>query len=788
MNKKTNRYFLLLGIIFISIVGLLWLLQAPSAEEGFGDLGRLWDTRQGFLSGWSPHFLLGSSLVIQQVAIWVILLSNLSIVIFGPLIGGLAAFKLAAILSLAASGVTMFFFVRRLTRDETQAAVAALAYIMMPSITVAMGIYEHFSVTLCFVFVPLILRGILVLSEEESPREIVGLGLAASAIALSYTKIAVVISPMLLLWTLEVLRLQPDNVRLKIMSRYAMSAGLALALALPFLLPASREFGFAAGFLFDPLEGWQHHYAFKSALQWIDLWGVFMKGSDPNVERDSVMFAIGLIPMLAISFGLGLSSLQEWRRSSLGRWFLILVACWLLSMNLAAGPDGILLGHWHLLKEGARGMFDFAIPCLWFALAWLVWMSYQTICCLIGGKAWRSWLLLAVFLATPFFRIAAAFPLFNDIRAPESFWSVGGFCVLAAAVGMVTVALFTKVISTRFRLISAIGIGLLFLLELYPIHSAYWTRGLPEELFSDYDQSLTFLKNAPLPGRVHPLCSRYFYLTIPQKTGHSLSTEALLRHFELKWVRHFEAAGAANMDAMKSYLNLAGVSYIFIDKEDPLTPKQAQDVYRTVFPVVFENRSIVILSNEASLYPAFLARNFVTLPLESYQQAPMALQLARMNLLGVELAQSDQRQTGFAGRATGNNQVELLPQYQGRVGAPFQRVASVGNRADDYGKMTYRLPPNVSGWLTVTEAFHPDWTATIDGQPADIHRAAAALLSVYVPLGSQEIIFQFIQPAWYALLFYLGCFFWLIALGAFLFFASRWARPEWKKLWDGTTR
>ena len=286
---------------------------------------------------------------------------------------------------------------------------------------------------------------------------------------------------------------------------------------------------------------------------------------------------------------------------------------------------------------------------------------------------------------------------------------------------------------------------------------------------------------------MHPLCSRYFYLTIPQKTGHSLSTEALLRHFELKWVRHFEAAGAANMDAMKSYLNLAGVSYIFIDKEDPLTPKQAQDVYRTVFPVVFENRSIVILSNEASLYPAFLARNFVTLPLESYQQAPMALQLARMNLLGVELAQSDQRQTGFAGRATGNNQVELLPQYQGRVGAPFQRVASVGNRADDYGKMTYRLPPNVSGWLTVTEAFHPDWTATIDGQPADIHRAAA-LLSVYVPLGSQEIIFQFIQPAWYALLFYLGCFFWLIALGAFLFFASRWARPEWKKLWDGTTR
>ena len=396
---KVQRSLFIILLLFVVFIAILWLLQAPSPEEAFGDIGRLWDARHGCFSGWSPHFLLGCSLVIQQVAIWAVLLSNLSIVIFGPLIGGLAAFKLVAITSLAASSVTMFFFVRRLTRDETQAAVAGLAYIMMPSITVAMGIYEHFSVALCFVFVPLILRGILVLSEEESPREIVGLGLAASAIALSYTKIAVVISPMLLLWTLEVLRLQPAHVRLKIVSRYAMSAGLALVLALPFLLPASREFGFAAGFLFDPLDAWQHHYAFKSALQWIDLWGVFMKGSGLNVEGDAAMFAIGLVPLLIISFALGLPSLGEWRRSSLGRWFLILLACWFLSVNLAAGPDGILLAHWHLLKNNAHDISDFAIPCLWFALAWLAWMSYQTIHCLIGGKEWRSWFLLAVFCA-----------------------------------------------------------------------------------------------------------------------------------------------------------------------------------------------------------------------------------------------------------------------------------------------------------------------------------------------------------------------------------------------------
>jgi len=236
---------------------------------------------------------------------------------------------------------------------------------------------------------------------------------------------------------------------------------------------------------------------------------------------------------------------------------------------------------------------------------------------------------------------------------------------------------------------------------------------------------------------------------------------------------------------MKTYFNLAGVSYIFIDKEDPLTPKQAQDVYRSTFPTVFENRSILILANETSLYPAFLAGNFVVLPPESYQLAPMVLQLARMNLLGVELPQLDQGQGGFAGKSTGINQVELLPQYQKSGGAPFLRVASLGNRSDDYGKMIYHLPSTASGWLAVTEAFHPDWQAFIDGQPVSVHRAAAALLAVYVPLGSQEIIFKFVPPVWYAIAFYLGCLFWLVALGGFLFLRTRWAKPQWKDYWNG---
>jgi len=104
---------------------------------------------------------------------------------------------------------------------------------------------------------------------------------------------------------------------------------------------------------------------------------------------------------------------------------------------------------------------------------------------------------------------------------------------------------------------------------------------------------------------------------------------------------------------------------------------------------------------------------------------------------------------------------------------------------DDYQSMTYQLPPSASGWLVVSEAFHPDWTVTIDGKTAEVHRAEAALLSTYVPLGSHQVKFQFKAPAWYSLCLMLGSLSWIIALGALLFLPSKWAPPNWRKWWKG---
>ena len=135
--------------------------------------------------------------------------------------------------------------------------------------------------------------------------------------------------------------------------------------------------------------------------------------------------------------------------------------------------------------------------------------------------------------------------------------------------------------------------------------------------------------------------------------------------------------------------------------------------------------------------------------------------------------------------AKGANQIELQQRYQGQAASPFARVPLVGNRLDDSQRMTYQLPPSASGWLVVSEAYHPDWTVTIDGRPTEVHRAEAALLSAFVPPGSHEVVFQFKPPAWYSLCLGLGAISWILALAALLYLPSKWAPAKWRKWWMG---
>ena len=85
----------------------------------------------------------------------------------------------------------------------------------------------------------------------------------------------------------------------------------------------------------------------------------------------------------------------------------------------------------------------------------------------------------------------------------------------------------------------------------------------------------------------------------------------------------------------------------------------------------------------------------------------------------------------------------------------------------------------------VSEAYHPDWTVTIDGKPMQTTRAEAALLGTFVPAGSHEVVFQFKAPAWYSLCLAIGALSWIVAIAALLYLPSKWTPVKWRDWWVG---
>jgi hypothetical protein len=295
--------------------------------------------------------------------------------------------------------------------------IGAGLYFLIPMMAVRGPVYEHFGLCMTFIFTPLLFRGIIAVAEKQTPAEIVLLGVAAAGLALSYAKVAVILAPILILWAWAVFR---DHDWQPLLKAYLISIGVACLCGLIPLLPGVKEFANAAGFLFDPLDGWKAHYSFKTALSLIDPSNYLLAGMGPDYESDSAFFHMGVIPLLLLSLGLALSQLTEWRKSRAGFWFLILNASWLIGLWFAAGPSGILGGHLDLLKH-AQQMSDTNIPIAWLSLIWLGWVAWLTAKELFEGRVIPSLIATVLFLVIPVFHIAELlFPFFRDIRAPES--------------------------------------------------------------------------------------------------------------------------------------------------------------------------------------------------------------------------------------------------------------------------------------------------------------------------------------------------------------------------------
>ncbi|MCA9955307.1 MAG: YfhO family protein, partial [Anaerolineales bacterium] len=89
----------------------------------------------------------------------------------------------------------------------------------------------------------------------------------------------------------------------------------------------------------------------------------------------------------------------------------------------------------------------------------------------------------------------------------------------------------------------------------------------------------------------------------------------------------------------------------------------------------------------------------------------------------------------------------------------------------DLNETAVQVNSSQPAYLLLTDMAAPGWTATIDGQPAEIVTANYAFRAVLVPPGQHEVRFTYRQPGWIVGLA-LSLFTWLL-VGAFFIWQWR---------------
>lgn len=726
---------------FCAVLGWGWLGQEPSDQELLANFSKALDYLTGAMGvrgwpWWTPNFLGGHSLAPALATIF----SSASLLlggVFSPTHGP----KIIGLLYLAASALAMFAFAKKLTRSDWTALAAALLYLTCPQAALRLAGNEHMVVAMCFPYPPLICLALLDVAERGSWRSALGLAMALSAMLLTFAKIAVVFLPGALgfaLWLYVSRSEWRKNLRA---GAWRAAIGVAVLGVLP-LLPAMRETRWMALFTDDPIEGWQRAFSMKAALSWADRGGLLMEGMPPHFTVDQGGFYLGAVTLAALAAVF----LRGGQCVGLLRVF---VALGLVLRWLAGGPWTVLGGHLEYLRS-AQGAWDWAVPLAWLGLvaeAWVIWKMW-------GGGAASRWrwagavATLAGFWFLPGFRFLAVLPGFGEIRAPWSFWQVGGsFCLaMAGALALAEAArrLQGRRWSTRALTAAAVVAVALGMVDLSVYHRRFFTGGLPSGTFNDFRAVQTFLGKSERSGSVYPLSGRYFYMMTPFLSRRPIVTEAFNSYYMEQWTRTLQTAALGDDTLLRIYLDVAGVAFLLIDKQDPDTPKGAQEHLRGIFPTALENEHFLVLENPTGLAPAFLAREFIPMPPESWRTPGEALAFARFDFLPVEAPG-----TGGAEQAGvfGEHGVELRPMFRDKAGTKFQSVPLA--KRGSFHKIDVPEIEQSGGWLVVGEAWHPDWCATASGREVPVRRALGGLIAVPLPDRAGPVRLTFSPPWWY---------------------------------------
>jgi len=778
-SSRNEKPWLQKGFFFVllAVFGFFWCQNTISNQELLANYAKakdLWDlmlVNKGF-AWWTPNYLGGSPTAP---------LAGTGLTMFWMVLGG--AFsnptlgcKVLGFLSLAVSGVLMAAFIRRLTGDERAGWIAAFLYALGPQAALRLAGNEHMPVIFSMPYPPLIGWGLLEIATRSSGRGIVVLALSVAAMSLTFNKITAVFLPVALglaVW----LHFRYPHKTMPLIRGCLFAGGIFLFLGILPQLPGLREASRMTLFSTDPLFGWQSSFSIKAPISWFDRGGLLMKGMPSNFTVDDGGFYLGIIVVIATAVALEVR--RRGSESNLDGPLKLFIALFLLVQWFSLGPRSGFGGIMEFLKS-AQGIQDWVLPIFWIsalgpiAVLALIWPN--------GKWKWPTFTIaLVVYMLLPGFRFFELIPLAGTVRAPWSFWQVGGaFCL--AGVGSLAVTRFCPG-KTRSWLPAVVLI--VAALDFTPYYAKFFKPGLEAGTYEAFLQAAAFLKNQQKPGSILPLSGRYFYTQLPQLTGRPISTEAFQAYFMSRGVRAIQDAGGSSADFMKVSLSLQGVRYILLDRKDVDTPEQLQAAFKQQYPIIFENSFFTILENPNSLAPGFLARNYVSIPPSKYEYATADLGLVRLYFLPVEASGVEMNDPDLAGIMNPQNgEVELTAGFRDKEGEPF-RLLDPSNNLHEGPNLWKITPQGQSGWLVLTQAWHPDWHVVVDGVKSEVRRVAVAFSGIRIGEGVRDVTFVFAPPFWVSLSLGLGLGSWALVLGGSAYLRFSASSIKWKRWWEG---
>lgn len=725
---------------------------------------------------WTSDWNSGASLLFWYIQP---LFSSYLLLPFVSLFGPVAGIRIGGTFFLVLAALAMYGLGRSLGGARSAGFLAALFYVLHPSVASFVGQVGQIHQPIALAILPLLFWSWLRFARAPG----IGTGLAASVTAalLFYDMERFwLTAPWAFLMYLivatrrlrgdEGLAIAPASLRAALPA-LAAGAGMTLLVAFP-TLPAWFERPLLQWHDLTTLDVFRQYYSFPHGFALLDRAGsladVFRSAPAVPFAAQPGQWYQGIVALVFVAGGCVLArGRMRTRGPLLPSWF---AGFYLGALALAFGVHATAGLHLRLMRatfarELGAGEIMLAMLALVCLLALIGGLAFSAMPRLRNerGELRRGALALfgvaiaALLFARPFVWLSESLFLYEHLRAPSHFAFPALALLLGIAAALVT-PVWSRIAGPRFALAGVAVVAVLHLLDVWPYRfSQEWSY--PESDVAAWQDAFDALGELP-PGRV--LDSHHYNpmtdMLVAEQASHSMawgwlswtSTREIgdlvkTGFFDtMRLARQRQAGREANAMVAASLAGLVNVRYVTqLEGISPAMP--ASSFFRTVI----EGPGVRIHENTLALPRLQFYEEVARVEGDVAQTVPLTAALAQRGVAAIhtrDLPDDDRivpTFEGAPGRRTGTRTIDealarpMRPGREVRAPCSFERPRS--------SRIDLDCDFSAPGVLVVAEAWFPGWQVEVAGHEQPALRLQHALMGTPVRPGPQRISFVYRQ-------------------------------------------